>query len=138
MSSSSAMSASPSSGWGASGDRPGGQHLRPARPAEIGRAGRDGQPAEGITLYGSADMAWALRRTAGREVSEEVRQVQNRKLRQLYGMLDGVSCRAAAVRRYFGEEGVEACGVCDLCLAPPESIDATVPAQKALAAVHRL
>jgi ATP-dependent DNA helicase RecQ len=56
---------------------------------EIGRAGRDGQPAEGITLYGSADMAWALRRTAGREVSEEVRQVQNRKLRQLYGMLDG-------------------------------------------------
>ncbi|MFY8142251.1 MAG: RecQ family ATP-dependent DNA helicase, partial [Caulobacter sp.] len=25
---------------------------------EIGRAGRDGQPAEGITLYGSADMAW--------------------------------------------------------------------------------
>ncbi len=105
---------------------------------EIGRAGRDGQPAEGITLYGSADMAWALRRTAGREVSEEVRQVQNRKLRQLYGMLDGVSCRAAAVRRYFGEEGVEPCGVCDLCLAPPESIDATVPAQKALAAVHRL
>ncbi len=105
---------------------------------EIGRAGRDGQPAEGITLYGAADMAWALRRTAGREVSEDVRQVQNRKLRQLYAMLDGVSCRAATVRRYFGEGGVEACGVCDLCLAPPESIDATVPAQKALAAVHRL
>ena len=105
---------------------------------EIGRAGRDGQPAEGITLYGAADMAWALRRTAGREVSEEVRQVQNRKLRQLYAMLDGVSCRAAAVRRYFGEGGVEACGVCDLCLAPPESIDATLGAQKALSAVHRL
>jgi len=105
---------------------------------EIGRAGRDGLPAEGITLYGSADMAWALRRIAGREVGDEVRQVQNRKVRQLYAMLDGVSCRAAAVRRYFGEEGVKPCGVCDLCLNPPESIDATVPAQKALAAVHRL
>ncbi len=34
---------------------------------EIGRAGRDRQPAEGITLYGSADLAWALRRIDGRE-----------------------------------------------------------------------
>jgi len=83
-------------------------------------------------------MAWAMRRNAGRDVSDEVRQVQNRKVRQLYAMLDGVSCRAAAVRRYFGEEGVQPCGVCDLCLAPPESVDATVAAQKALAAVHRL
>ncbi|MDR3510486.1 MAG: RecQ family ATP-dependent DNA helicase, partial [Caulobacteraceae bacterium] len=29
---------------------------------EIGRAGRDGEPAEGITLYGAADFSWALRR----------------------------------------------------------------------------
>jgi len=105
---------------------------------EIGRAGRDGQPAEGITLYGSADMAWAFRRIEGREFTEEVRGVQNRKVRQLYNMLDGTACRAAAVRRYFGEEGVARCGVCDLCVSPPASIDATVGAQKALAAVHRL
>ena len=61
-----------------------------------------------------------------------------RKVRQLYAMLDGTGCRAAAVRRYFGEEGVEACGQCDLCLAPPEAIDATEAAQKALSAAHRL
>jgi ATP-dependent DNA helicase RecQ len=105
---------------------------------EIGRAGRDGQPAEGITLYGSADMAWAFRRIEGREVGDEVRAVQMRKVRQLYNMLGGTACRAAAVRRYFGEEGVARCGQCDLCLNPPASIDATVGAQKALAAVHRL
>ena len=105
---------------------------------EIGRAGRDGQPAEGITLYGSADMAWALRRIEGREVSDEVRNIQVRKVRQLYAMLDGAACRAAAVRRYFGEEGVARCGQCDLCVSPPASIDVTVGAQKALAAVHRL
>ena len=105
---------------------------------EIGRAGRDGQPAEGITLYGSADMAWAFRRIEGREFSDEVRGVQNRKVRQLYTMLDGTACRAAAVRRYFGEEGVARCGQCDICVSPPASIDATVAAQKALAAVHRL
>jgi ATP-dependent DNA helicase RecQ len=105
---------------------------------EVGRAGRDGAPAEGITLYGPADMAWAMRRIAGRDLPDEVRQVQVRKVRQLYAMLDGASCRAAAVRRYFGEEGAEPCGVCDICLNPVEGTDATLAAQKALSAVHRL
>jgi len=105
---------------------------------EIGRAGRDGEPAEGITLYGSADLAWALRRTAEREMDEAVKQVQVRKVRQLYALLEGTSCRAAAVRRYFGEAGVDPCGQCDVCVSPPESTDATRPAQMALSAVHRL
>ncbi|HYD43855.1 MAG TPA: DNA helicase RecQ [Phenylobacterium sp.] len=105
---------------------------------EIGRAGRDGEPAEGITLYGSSDLSWALRRLEGREVDTAVKQVQGRKVWQLYAMLDGTGCRAAAVRRYFGETGVEPCGQCDLCLAPPEATDATEAAQKALSAAHRL
>jgi ATP-dependent DNA helicase RecQ len=105
---------------------------------EIGRAGRDGAPAEGITLYSAADLGWALRRIETRELSDEVRQVQMRKARQLYAMLEGLGCRAAAVRRYFGETEVEPCGQCDLCLAPPAAVDATQAAQKALSAVHRL
>jgi len=105
---------------------------------EIGRAGRDGAPAEGVTLYSAADLNWALRRIETREMTDEVKQVQVRKARQLYAMLEGLGCRAAAVRRYFGEAGVEACGQCDLCLAPPAAVDATLPAQKALSAVHRL
>lgn len=105
---------------------------------EIGRAGRDGMPAEGITLYGSADMAWALRRIGEREVDEAVKQVQVRKVRQLYALLDGTSCRAAAVRRYFGEAGVDPCGQCDVCISPPEAKDVSQAAQKALSAVHRL
>lgn len=105
---------------------------------EIGRAGRDGMPAEGITLYGSADMAWALRRIGEREVDEAVKQVQVRKVRQLYALLDGTSCRAAAVRRYFGEAGVDPCGQCDVCVSPPEAKDVSQAAQKALSAVHRL
>jgi ATP-dependent DNA helicase RecQ len=105
---------------------------------EIGRAGRDGALAEGITLYSSADLAWALRRIDSRDVDSTVKAVQARKVRQLYNMLDGTGCRAAAVRRYFGEGAVEACGQCDLCLNPPEAADATQAAQKALSAVHRL
>jgi ATP-dependent DNA helicase RecQ len=105
---------------------------------EIGRAGRDGAPAEGITLYSSSDLAWAMRRIDGREIDASVKSVQMRKLRQLYAMLDGMSCRPAAVRRYFGETGVAACGQCDLCLNPPKAVDATEAAQKAISAVHRL
>ena len=105
---------------------------------EVGRAGRDGEPAEGITLYGASDIAWALRRIEQREVSDEVKQVQVRKARQFFKMLDGAGCRPAAVRRYFGETEVEPCGVCDLCLNPPIAVDATLAAQKALSAVHRL
>ena len=105
---------------------------------EIGRAGRDGEPAEGITLYGASDLSWALRRIDEREMGEEQKAAQVKKARQLYTLLDGAGCRPAGVRRYFGEEAVEPCGVCDLCAGPPDLSDATVPAQKALAAVHRM
>jgi len=105
---------------------------------EVGRAGRDGAPAEAITLYGASDLAWALRRISQREIKGEVASVQIGKVRQLYAMLDGMGCRAAAVRRYFGEADADSCGRCDLCLAPPEARDVTQAAQKALAAVHRL
>ena len=105
---------------------------------EIGRAGRDGEPAEGITLYGPSDIAWSLRRLEGRPMAEEVKQVQTRKVRQLFAMLDGATCRPQAVRRYFGETDAQPCGVCDICGDPPATFDAVVPAQKALAAVQRL
>jgi len=105
---------------------------------EIGRAGRDGEPAEGITLYGPADIAWALRRIDSRPMDEAVKAAQVQKARQLFRMLDGASCRPMAVRRYFGEAEAGRCGVCDLCLNPPALVDATQAAQKALSAVHRL
>ncbi|MEG1451620.1 DNA helicase RecQ [Brevundimonas sp.] len=105
---------------------------------EVGRAGRDGEPAEGITLFGPSDIAWSLRRLEGRPMAEEIKQVQVRKVRQLFAMLDGATCRPQTVRRYFGEAIAEPCGGCDICGEPPMTFDALVPAQKALAAVQRL
>lgn len=105
---------------------------------EIGRAGRDGEPAEGVTLYGPSDIAWSLRRLEGRPMAEEVKAVQTSKVRRLFAMLDGAVCRPQAVRRYFGETDAGVCGVCDVCSDPPALYDATVQAQKALAAVQRL
>jgi ATP-dependent DNA helicase RecQ len=79
-----------------------------------------------------------MRRIAERDLDPEVRAVQVRKARQLYAFLDGLACRPASVRRYFGEADAAPCGQCDLCVTPPEAVDATQAAQKALAAVHRL
>jgi ATP-dependent DNA helicase RecQ len=67
-----------------------------------------------------------------------VKQAQVGKVRQLYALLDGTGCRAATVRTYFGEQGVEACGQCDLCTGQVDLSDATESAQKALSAAHRL
>jgi ATP-dependent DNA helicase RecQ len=105
---------------------------------EIGRAGRDGASAEGITLYASSDLAWALRRIEVRDIDPAVKYVQARKVHQFYAMLDGTGCRPAAVRRYFGETAAIPCGQCDLCLSPPVAFDVTEAAQKLLSAVHRL
>ncbi len=105
---------------------------------EVGRAGRDGDPADCVTLYGPSDIAWTLRRLEGRDMPEDVRIAQVGKARRLYAMLDGAACRQQAVRTYFGETGAEPCGVCDLCADTPDLYDGTVPAQKALAAVQRL
>jgi len=105
---------------------------------EIGRAGRDGEPAEGITLYGPSDIAWTLKRLDGRPMPDEVKAVQVAKARRLFAMLDGAVCRPQAVRKYFGETGADPCGVCDVCADPPVLYDASVPAQKVLAAVQRL
>jgi ATP-dependent DNA helicase RecQ len=69
---------------------------------------------------------------------EQVRAVQIKKARQLYAFLDGLTCRRAGVRRYFGEENVTPCGVCDICTDPPVSIDATELAAKAISAVMRM
>ncbi len=105
---------------------------------EVGRAGRDGEAAEAICLYGAADMGWAFERIRRREISREVAQTQVRKVRQFYAMLDGAACRAAAVRRYFGETEVQPCGQCDRCASPPAGVEASEAARKALSAVHRL
>jgi ATP-dependent DNA helicase RecQ len=105
---------------------------------EVGRAGRDGETSEGIALYGAVDLRRALMFAGQSTATEQVKAVQVKKARQLFNFLDGLTCRRAGVRRYFGEENVEPCGVCDICVDPPTSIDATELAAKAISAVMRM
>ncbi|HRE42733.1 MAG TPA: DNA helicase RecQ [Terricaulis sp.] len=105
---------------------------------EVGRGGRDGENAEGFCIYSANDLRRAIMFANQSNATDLVKSVQIKKSRQLYTFLDGLTCRRAGVRRYFGEDGAEPCGVCDVCTDPPVSIDAAELAAKAISAVMRL
>lgn len=105
---------------------------------EVGRAGRDGEPADGIALYGPADMRRSLMWTYDSDAPEAIKRVQTTKTRQLFAFLNGDRCRRQSVRAYFGETDAEGCGVCDNCLSDNEAgHDVTRWAQMACSAVLR-
>ena len=105
---------------------------------EVGRAGRDGETAEGFAIYSANDLRRAIMFANQSNAGEQVKAVQIKKARQLFAFLDGFTCRRAGVRRYFGEENVAPCGVCDVCADPPTAMDATEFAAKAISAVMRM
>jgi ATP-dependent DNA helicase RecQ len=105
---------------------------------EVGRAGRDGKPAEAFALFGPADMRRSISWTVESDAAEPVKRVQLNKTRQLFAFLNGTDCRRASVRRYFGETDAMPCGECDNCQRGPEDeFDATRFAQMAVSAVIR-
>ena len=103
---------------------------------ETGRAGRDGALADAWMAYGLADVVQQRRLIDQSDASEEYKRVSAAKLDALLGLCETAGCRRVRLLEYFGEASVP-CGNCDTCLEPPETFDATVPAQKALSAIYR-
>ena len=102
---------------------------------ETGRAGRDGDPAQALMLWGAGDFATARARVE--ELPEDRRAGERARLDALAGLIEGVECRRAVVLRYFGEDPPAECGNCDICCEPPAVIDATQLARKLLSAAYR-
>jgi ATP-dependent DNA helicase RecQ len=102
---------------------------------ETGRAGRDGDPALALMLWGADDFARARMRLG--EIEEERRAGERTRLDALAALVETGTCRRALLLRHFGEDPPERCGNCDNCREAPGLIDATQVAQKLLSAVYR-
>ena len=102
---------------------------------ETGRAGRDGDPARAVMLWGAGDFATARQRLS--EVDEARRAGERARLDALAGLVETAGCRRAVLLRHFGEDPPQSCGNCDNCLSPPGVTDTTELARKLLSAAYR-
>ena len=103
---------------------------------EIGRSGRDGAPAETMTLYGPEDIR--LRRSQIDEglAPPDRKVADHARLNALLGLAEAMKCRRQVLLGYFGET-TGPCGNCDLCDQPVDLFDATEAVRKALSAILR-
>lgn len=104
---------------------------------EIGRAGRDGMPAETLTLYGLDDIRLRRMQIEEGQSPDEQKRVERQRLNALLALCEAPRCRRQTLLAYFGERDTAPCGNCDLCIDGVAVYDGTIDAQKAMSAILR-
>jgi ATP-dependent DNA helicase RecQ len=104
---------------------------------QIGRAGRDGLPAECSLLFSYGDVQ-QINYFIQQQSLDEQRGARWR-LDSMLRFAEATGCRRVPLLDYFGEAyDVEHCGHCDNCLREEvELVDLTIPAQMFLSCVKR-
>lgn len=104
---------------------------------QIGRAGRDGLPADCLLLYSPSDVQTIYHFMQQQEPDRQ--KVAYLHLQAMLGFVETTVCRRRPLLTYFGESyTADTCNTCDNCLsdeAAPD--DLTLPAQKFLSCVKR-
>ena len=103
---------------------------------EIGRAGRDGAPADTLTLFGADDIRFRRSQIDESPSPPDKRDADHGRLNALLGLAEALGCRRQILLRYFGETP-EPCGHCDMCQSPPDVFDGTLAVRKALSTILR-
>ena len=103
---------------------------------EIGRAGRDGQPAVTALCYGLDDIRMRRQFISEDGSNSEHQMREHKRLDALLGYAEASGCRRQVLLSYFGEDQ-DPCGNCDNCISPPEMIDATEPAKAIFSAISQ-
>lgn len=104
---------------------------------ETGRAGRDGDPAHCVLLFGYGDIP-KIRHFFDEMEDEAERRRAERCLQEVIRFASTHACRRRGLLGYFGESyPADNCGACDVCLGRVERVDATRDAQIALSAIAR-
>ncbi|MBF2759071.1 MAG: DNA helicase RecQ [Ectothiorhodospiraceae bacterium AqS1] len=103
---------------------------------EIGRAGRDGLPAETVLFYSYRDVQTQLGFLED-IIDDSYRDIQQAKIKRIQDFAEAQVCRRKILLGYFSEIQDETCGNCDVCRNPPSYMDGTTAAQMALSAVIR-
>ena len=103
---------------------------------EIGRAGRDGKPADTVLFFGLSDLIKRQRMIFEGEGADQFKVLEYKRLEALTGYCETVKCRKVVLLSYFDEEGVP-CGNCDNCVTPPIVEDHTTQAIIILSAIKQ-
>ncbi|TAH14331.1 MAG: DNA helicase RecQ [Runella slithyformis] len=104
---------------------------------EIGRAGRDGLPADTVLFYSFSDFMMRQEMITKSESPQEQKEVLEAKLNRIKQYAEADICRRRILLSYFNENVEKDCGNCDVCRNPRSKFDATLIAQKALSGIAR-
>ena len=89
---------------------------------QVGRAGRDGKPAQAWMCFDLKDVIRHRRHINNSDDSKQQKKVKNVKLNATLAWAESIACRRAGLLRYFGE-AAEDCGICDNCIAPSNPVE---------------